>query len=130
MNKRKVFLESEDERSQLEIIKELQQKKGFEVVSNIADADILFKFEIGGADKIQIGTNPGIFGGLSTSSTFERPEGKLTVYLLQDNNEYLIFAKKKELGFVGQYLHKQVIDLTKDFLKELKKAESQATPKN
>jgi hypothetical protein len=120
--KRKVYIDSEDEQSELSMGKELQ-KRGFTVVSSSQNADILFKFEIADVDKTSFGISPGIGGGISSNSVIERPEGKLTIYLLKDNAEYLIFAKKKELGFAGQYLHKQANDLTRQFIKELLKAE-------
>jgi hypothetical protein len=121
--KRKVFIESEDEQSELEIAKQLK-KKGFEVVSNSQNAELIFKFEIAEIDKIQVGVSPGIFGGINTSSVVERPEGKLTVYLIQDKSQHLVFAKRVYLGFSGKILHKQAGGLTEDFIKALLKAES------
>ena len=123
VGKRKVFVESEDEKSQLIIIKVLK-KNGFEVVVNEQDAELIipkFDFQTRTAT---IGVSPGIFGGVSMSQNSEQKNGKLKVFIRSGSNEQMIFVKERQPSSIGKYIHKQAEDYTEDFIKELKKAET------
>jgi hypothetical protein len=122
VGKRKVLVESEDEKSQLLIIKTLK-KNGFEVVVNEQDAELIIKFDFQ-TRTATIGVSPGIFGGVSMSQNSEQKNGKLKVFIRSGSNEQMIFVKERQPSSIGKYIHKQAEDYTEDFIKELKKAET------
>ncbi len=122
IGKRKVFVESEDEKSQLIIIKTLK-KNGFEVVVSQQNAELLIKFDFQ-IRTANIGVSPGIFGGISMSQNAEQKNGKLKVFIKSGSSEQMIFVKERQPSSVGKYIHKQAEDYTEDFIKELKKAEN------
>jgi hypothetical protein len=124
VGKRKIYVQSEDERSLLEINKVLKEK-GFTVVIDKKAAELYlnFAFQI---NRANIGYSPGIFGGVSMNSNAEQKNGKLTVYLIDGNKEHLVFVKERRPGMIGKLIHKQAEDYTEAFIKELKKTESSA----
>lgn len=119
IGKNKVFVETEDEKSQLAIIK-IVKEKGFVVVTNKQDAELLVKFSF----QIQTSTAGIVVVGIFMSNNIEKKIGKLTVYLLNNSEENLIFVKESSQGYVSKYIYKQAESYTKDFIKELKKAEN------
>lgn len=115
----KFFIESEDERSQLELAKKLKEK-GFEIVSNKQNADLVFVLSI--EEKVAT-RSVGLLGGVQTINKV----GKLSVYLQKENNTQLIFARGSEVislhAIVGVApVYRQAESMLKDFFKELKKA--------
>jgi len=122
VGKKKVFVESEDEKSQLIIIKTLK-KNGFEIVVNEQDTELIIKFDFQ-TRTATIGVSPGIFGGISMSQNAEQKNGKLKVFIKSGSNEQMIFVKERQPSSIGKYIHKQAEDYTEDFIKELKKAEN------
>ncbi len=122
VGKKKVFVESEDEKSQLIIIKTLK-KNGFEIVVNEQDTELIIKFDFQ-TRTATIGVSPGIFGGVSMSQNAEQKNGKLKVFIKNGSNEQMIFVKERQPGSIGKYIHKQAEDYTEDFIKELKRAEN------
>lgn len=112
IGKRKVYIETSDKQSELEIAKELK-KKTFEIVPEIGSAEIVIRFGVGETDTFTLGQ-------IST----ERSWGKISIYLRISGKESLIFTKSKKPSTFGQLLHKQAGDLTEDFIKALLKLEN------
>lgn len=122
VGKRKIFVESEDEKSQLIIIKTLK-KNGSEIVVNEQDAALILKFDYQ-VRTATIGVSPGIFGGVSMSQNAEQKNGKLKVFIKSGLSEQMIFVKERQPSNVGKLIYKQAEDYTEDFIKELKRAEA------
>lgn len=122
--KRKVFIDSEDEQSELAIAKELR-KRGFEVIRTRDVAELILEFKIDKTDQVAVGS---IFSVYQTR--VDREWGKLTVYLRNDLGENLIYAKNRLPSFVGKRLHKQATELVSTFAKELIKSENSKRPLN
>lgn len=121
VGKKVVFLDSEDERSELKLIEELK-KAGYEVVTDRTKADLVFDFSVSTAS---VDRRAGIMGGYETSKTYKL--GKLVVYLRTDSGEKMVFARERELiniGFMAGAppIHKQAADLLDKFLSELRKS--------
>jgi len=119
VGKRKVFVESDDARSQLTLNAKLKEK-GFEVVSKSEDAEIILRLETETKFASQIG---GPFG----SGASQNKVGKLAAYLQQDSERHLIFAKDQIVislhGITGVApLYKQAEDMFKSFIKAMKRA--------
>lgn len=123
IGKRRVFVESSDERSRMEIIKVLK-KDGFTVVSDASGADLILKFGFS-INRIGIGYSPGLFGGVSMDTTAEQQNGKFTIFVKKEDKEHLIFIRERRASTIGKILHKQAKDFTEAFIKELKRVESQ-----
>jgi hypothetical protein len=109
--KRKVFVETSDEQSELKILKILGEKK-FEPVNKIENADLVIRFGVESTDFFTLG-----------SASTVRKWGKMSVYLRSDGKEGLIFTKNKKPGMFGQLLHNQAAGFTEDFVKALLKIE-------
>lgn len=121
VGKKVVFLDSEDERSELKLIEELK-KAGYEVVTDRTKADLVFDFSVSTSS---VDRRAGILGGYETSKTYKL--GKLVVYLRSDSGEKMVFARERELIVIGFMagappIHKQAADLLDKFLSELRKS--------
>lgn len=116
---KKVFVESDDARSQLEITKILK-KEGYLVVTDYKVAELVIKFDFD-IRPINIGLTPGLFGGIYTSSTAEQKNGRFRVFVRSDSSEQLVYVKERNPSYIGKLIHKQAQSYTEAFLKEIKK---------
>ena len=130
VGKRKIFLISVDEESQLELIKRLTNK-GFSFVDNKKSAELIMELtyaEVNSKQKVGI-----LKSGNETE--FRGKIGKLLVKLNRDSNAYLIYAREYNYAKVANMasmfgisaappsLRDQIkYYFVDDFLKQMKKA--------
>ncbi|MBK9152793.1 MAG: hypothetical protein IPM25_00920 [Chloracidobacterium sp.] len=122
-----IYIDSEDERSQVEIANVLK-KNGFTVLSTREGAELIAKFEFRTTTS-EFGITPGIFGGISSRSQSERQLGKLQILIVDRQLDHLIFVKEHTTRNYPNALHRQAKSYSEDFIKELRKAKFSTTPR-
>ena len=120
--KKRIFVNSTDEKSLLEIVQVLK-KNDFTVVSDVARAELVLKFEYS-INEMNIGFSPGIRGGIYMGQTSKQQNGKFMIFLLKDGKEHLVFIRERRPSTIGKLLHKQAKDFTESFVKEVRQTES------
>lgn len=115
--KKRIFLESSDEKAMQEI-RSILAKNGFSLVAEIVDADLLIRLT-----STKVARTMGTGGLIMMTNTVKVEMGKLSVYLMNNGKGKLIFQKEKKNTFPAKHLYTQAKSFTEDFVEELKKAE-------
>lgn len=115
--KKKAYVETADEKARQEIL-QILNKNNFSIVTNLTDAELLFKLT-----SIKVERTMGGGGLVVMTNTVEVEMGKLSVYLLREKQGNLIFLKEKKNTFPAKHLYTQAKSFTEDFVEELRKAE-------